>query len=96
MTKLQLAQKRNYFKFVLHGMYRFIDNDALTEWELEEWATILNIRDELLEKFDNNSRLVGLKVPEHKCWCGKEAKNLVAAHEDGFELWTCNKHKKED
>jgi len=94
MTKLQLAQKRNYFKFVLVGLFKPIDNDVLTEWELEEWATILNIRDELLEKFDENSRELGLKVPEHRCWCGKEAKSIWLRGDK--EIWVCNKHKKED
>ena len=95
MTKLQLAQKRNYFKFVLSGMFRLIDNDVLTEWEQEEWSTIFNIRDELMDKFDENSKLMGLNVPEHKCWCGKPAKYTLDHVEKGKESkWVCKKHLK--
>lgn len=94
MTKLQLAQKRNYFKYVLTGMFRRIDYDILTEWELEEWATILNIRDELIDKFEANSRLMGLNVSEHKCWCGKAGKydSVDSRHIIGQKV--CKKHLK--
>lgn len=97
MTKQQLAQKRNYFKFVLTGMFRKLDLSALTEWEQEEWATIFNIRDELMDKFEGNSRLMGLNIPEHRCWCGKEGKYDIP---ENYPYKTtaqkfCKKHFKE-
>lgn len=45
MTKLQLAQKRNYFKFVLTGIPKPIDLKVLSEYEQEQWGIILDIRD---------------------------------------------------
>jgi hypothetical protein len=95
MTKLQLAQKRNYFKFVLSGMYRQIDLNALTAYEIVLWKEILDNREELLKIFDDLSRDKGLNVPEHKCWCGKEAKytkDYVAKGEKA--TWVCKKHIK--
>lgn len=94
MTKLQLAQKRNYFKFVLSGMYRQIYTEALTEQEQEAWFGILNLREQLIDNFEDNSRAKGLRIPEHRCWCGKEAKYIWLRGDK--EIWVCNKHKKED
>ncbi len=93
MEKIKLAQKRNYFKFVLSGIPKPIDFNALTEWEQEKWATILNIRNELLDKFENNSRIFGLKVPEHRCWCGKVGK--YKPEYDYYEGLVCKKHIKD-
>lgn len=96
MTKLQLAQKRNYFKFVLSGMFRRIDLEALTPYEKDLWNKILNIRKELIEQFEYSSKFKGLKVPEHRCWCGKEGK-----YDPEFEIQdymqfikVCKKHIK--
>jgi hypothetical protein len=78
---------------VLSGIPKPIDYNSLTEWEQEEWATVLNIRDELLDKFDETSRNLGLNVPEHKCWCGKPAKYGKDLNGDGELVWFCNKCK---
>lgn len=89
LTKQQLAQKRNYFKFVLMGLPKPIDNAALTVEEQSWWKTILTARNELLKKFDNRSIIKGLRVPD-KCWCGKEGK-----YEYSDEFYTgkvCKKH----
>lgn len=89
LTKRQLAQKRNYFKFVLTGMFRKIDENVLTQYEIDLWGQILENRQKLLENFDNNSISQGLRVPD-KCWCGKEGK-----YEYRDEFYTgkvCKKH----
>ena len=73
MTKKELAQKRNYFKFVLMGSYRNIDLAALTEVERQMWKEIDNLRTKLLSEFDERSKEKGLSV-KNKCWCGKRRK----------------------
>lgn len=97
MTPKQKLQKgRAYFKYVLVGINKPIDLTTLSEYEQEEWATILNIKDNLLDTFDKESRLLGLNVPEHKCWCGKPAKYLVKGEEgttENPEIWYCKRHK---
>lgn len=96
MTKLQLAQKRNYFKYVLTGIPKPIDLEALTVEEQSCWDTILSARAELLKKFDDRSKIKGLSVPEHRCWCGKEAKYTLDYVEEGKSAtWVCKKHKEE-
>ena len=92
MTPKQKLQKgRAFFKFVLTGLDKHIDISSLSEYEQEEWSTILNIKDNLLDTFDKESRLLGLNVPEHRCWCGKEAKFFI-----GNNRWSCKKHLNED
>lgn len=94
MTEKQRLQKdRAYFKFVLAGLNKPIALRSLTEYEQEEWATILNIRDNLLDVFDKTSKELGLNVPEHRCWCGKVAKLQVDYYTNGNLAWVCNKHK---
>lgn len=73
MTKKELAQKRNWFKFQLTGLYRIVDPAILTEEEhllYKEWLTL---REVLLSNFDRNSEAMGLEVPT-KCWCRKPAR----------------------
>ena len=93
LTKQQLAQKRNYFKFVLTGLRKPINPSSLTEEELNQWHDLLKIRGKLLDNFDNASRILGLNVPEHKCWCGKAAKQQADYYDNGELVWVCNKHK---
>ena len=93
MSKLQLAQKRNYFKYVLSGMNKPIDLTVLTPYEIGRFNTIKEAIKDLIDNFDNNSRLNGLNVPEHKCWCGKEAKYTKDYVEKGQNsTWVCKKH----
>jgi len=92
-NKQKLAQNRNYFKYILSGIQKPINFDALTEFETEEWATILNIKDELLDKFDNNSKILGLNVPEHRCYfspCRNKVKYSGELY--GEKVWFCKKH----
>lgn len=74
MKKQELAQKRNWFKFVLAGLYKPVDTSIMTSEERDQWRQLIDIRDDLLYDFDKNSRYIGLNVPEYKCWCGKEGK----------------------
>ena len=91
MTKQELARKRNYFKFVLSGIAKPIDFKALSEYEQEEWSTILNIKDNLLKTFNNISKQQGLHVNE-KCWCGKIAKYEPVNYPDYQVKKVCKNH----
>ena len=51
LTKQQIAQRRNYFKFVLAGMPKPIDKRVLTATELSWWETMLTARNEILKNF---------------------------------------------
>lgn len=95
LSKLKLAQKRNYFKFIISGMLKPIDLDCLTKGELEMWNNISSQVNLLKQGFDNNSRQLGLNVPEHRCWCGKPAKLQVDYYGNGYLVWLCNKHEKQ-
>ncbi len=66
LTKQQIAQKRNYFKFVLTGMSKPIDTRVLTPFELNWWKDIMNSRKLLMEEFDRNSIKMGLNVKPKK------------------------------
>jgi hypothetical protein len=88
LTKQQLAQKRNYFKYVLTGMLKPVDINCLGPAELSAWNEIQLIKKHVLDQFDWNSKQLGLKVPEHRCWCGKEGKyNSAKAGK-----YVCKKH----
>jgi hypothetical protein len=94
--KQKLAQKRNWFKYVITGLFKPVDYNSLTEWEQEKWSTILNIRNELLSKFETNSISKGLKVPEHRCWCGKEGKYKPEYETFDEVEFVCKKHIKNE
>ena len=93
MTKQELAQKRNYFKFVLVGLYKPIDKSVLTEYEIERWNTIMRIKNELLYNFDENSRQKGLNVPKYRCWCNRKADYETNGKDNLHYL--CKKHYEE-
>lgn len=90
LTKRQIAQKRNGFKFMLSSMKRLIPREVLTDWEIETWNIIQKQLNLLTEEFDENSRKWGLNVPKHKCWCGKEGKYIPKY--DCNETYVCKKH----
>lgn len=91
MSKQELARKRNWFKFVLSGLYKPVDTNIMTKKERGQWEQLINIRNDLLDDFDGNSRYLGLNVPEYRCWCGKEGKYN---HPDRPFLKVCYKHRK--
>lgn len=92
ITKQQLARQRNWFKFRLVGCYIPINNEFVTEEERITINAINNLRTQLITNFDKCSKELGLRVPEHKCWCGKEAKIQIKDYND-ILIWVCNKHK---
>lgn len=73
-SKQKLQRDRAYFKYVLTGLPKPIVLASLSEEERINWNTIINLISSLVNQFDKNSRELGLNVPEHKCWCGKEGK----------------------
>jgi hypothetical protein len=73
MNKFKLAQKRNYFKFVVTGIPKPIDKSVLSELEIQEWDSILEARNIILKYFDDASKRAGLNVIK-PCWCGKRRK----------------------
>lgn len=94
-AKQQLQKDRAYFKFVLHGLPKPLQYRSLTLEEKDAWETILTVRKELISSFNSRSRVLGLKVPEYRCWCGKEGKyEPVGYPEYFFENHTkvCKKH----
>lgn len=91
ITKQKLAQKRNYFKYVLAGMSKPIDIEALTDSEIFAWNQIKAHIKITLDEFDNNSRKMGLIVPD-KCWCGKPAKYEPIGYPDYMSNKVCKKH----
>ena len=76
-SKQQLQRDRAYFKFIVSGINRPINKTSLTKFELEAWNTILDKIELLVKNHDNCSREFGLRVPEHKCWCGKAGKHYI-------------------
>ena len=96
MNKKQLAQARNYFKYVLTGICKPIKLEALTPYEVQCWKEILDKRNELIEQFDIASRFRGLNVPLNKCWCGKEGKYDAEYELFGNNKKVCKRHIKSE
>lgn len=65
-TKQQIAQKRNYFKFVLTGMKKPVDMSVLTIEEKCFYANLLDYREKLISGFDKGSLEMGLNVKNKK------------------------------
>lgn len=87
-SKQNLQKNRAWFKFVISGLPRPIDMNSLTDWEKETWNQIKALSKLLIDEFDNNSKELGLKVPEHKCWCGREGKYNSTINGE----YVCKKH----
>lgn len=95
MTEKQKLQKdRSYFKYVLAGIPKPVQYRSLTITEIKAFEEILRLRKKLLSNFDSNSRLLGLKVPAYRCWCGKEGKYEPVDYPEGFTdcIKVCKKH----
>lgn len=60
LTKRELAQKRNWWKFQLTGRTYPVDKRILTEEELALHKEMRNIQDHLIIHFNENSRKLGL------------------------------------
>lgn len=96
--KQKLQQGRAYFKFILTGLVKpLISSVQITKEERELWEEIIAVRNKLLDMCDENSRTLGLNVPEHRCYvygCYNKAKYEV---KDifGDPVYACKKHYKE-
>lgn len=90
-SKQELARTRNWFKYVLLGLVKPVDYGVLSEEEQSLWDEILQCRAEILQEFDNVSKEMGLKVPEYRCWCGKEGKYDAPPGRHVKKL--CKKHR---
>jgi hypothetical protein len=73
LSKQQLAQKRNWLKYQLSGIKLVYQEESVTPEELQILNEINLCIKTLLKDFDNNSKLLGLKIPETRCFCGKPA-----------------------
>jgi len=73
MDKRKLAQKRNWFKYVITGLSKPIDKSCLSLLEIEEWDKIIKSRETILKSFNNTSKQAGLNVIK-ACWCGSRRK----------------------
>lgn len=93
ITKQQLAQKRNYFKFYLSGLHRPIDLSILTAEERIKFARLNFLIKSLKDEFNINSHIKGLNVPEHKCWDLGCKNKVIDLYKDTSE-YTCKKHSK--
>jgi len=96
MDKQTIARKRNWFKYNLEGsFFTRVNNTILT---LDEVQTIYYIEtkiNSLKQNFEDNSRKLGLKVPEYRCWCGREGKYPNPLHNNLLSSdKVCYKHSK--
>ena len=92
MTKQELARKRNWFKFIITGLFKPVDLKCLGTTELSAWNEILLIRKGILDQFDWNSKNLGLNVQD-KCWCGKIAKYEPIGYPEHYHITrVCKKH----
>lgn len=94
MTQKQKLQKqRSWLKFQLSGIKWLIEPENLVESELLILNTIKRNISYLLEDFDLNSLTLGLKIPEYKCWCGKEGKyEPIGYPQPSNAVKVCKKH----
>lgn len=90
-SKQELARKRNWFKYILSGLVKPVDYAVLSEEERSLWEEILQCRVEILQGFDAVSKDMGLKIPEYRCWCGKEGKYDAPSYMHVKKL--CKKHR---
>jgi hypothetical protein len=89
--KQKLQKARAWFKFVITGLIKPVNVDYLSEKEEQLWYVIIAARRELLADFDEVSKKLGLNVPKHRCWCGREGKYKAEYKHDGL---VCYKHRK--
>ena len=91
----QRAQKRNWFKFRLEGS--FLRCDVVTAQEKEILDAIDTLKTALIRGFDNNSRSLGLIVPNIRCYvrgCKCKVVDTMDIRNYGV-VNVCKKHKKE-
>ena len=74
MDKKKLAQRRNWFKYVITGLIKPIDKECLSMLELEEWDKIIKARETILKSFNNTSKQAGLNVITPCSFCDSKRK----------------------
>lgn len=62
VTKQKLAKSRNWFKYVLLGLPKPVEQIYLKPEESYKWKQILKLREELIIDFNKNSLDLGLKT----------------------------------
>jgi len=93
MSKLQdLQRQRAFFKYVVMGLNKRPMLGCMSKEEYAKWSQIINLHRELIEMHDQVSKEMGLKVPEYRCWCGKEGKYPSGRIYPDGENWVCKKH----
>lgn len=93
MTEKQIkAAKRNWNKFQLTGGFR-LDLKALTPEERDTYYLIINLKNELLSYWDDNTeKHLETKLKPHKCqYCGKRSNVKYTLG----QFTVCLKHFKE-
>jgi hypothetical protein len=94
--KQNLQKARAWFKFVLTGIPKPINTKYLTTTEQDMWKQVLELRTSLLNIHEENSRVLGLNVPEFRCdFCNKGVKENYKLTIDGETYNLCKKHFKE-
>lgn len=68
LTKKQIAQKRNWFLYVLTGLHKPVDYNALSGREIALWEKILEHRKTLIEEFEQTSEKKGLVIKDKSSW----------------------------
>tara|TARA_R110000772_G_C13232569_1_gene432911 strand:+ start:664 stop:975 length:312 start_codon:yes stop_codon:yes gene_type:complete len=95
--KQKLQKARAYFKFILAGLPKPVSTKYLTATEQDTWKQIIELRNTLLSIHDENSRILGLNVPEFKCFiCNKPTIEDYKITKDGMTYNLCKKHFKEE
>lgn len=96
MSRLQdLQRQRAFFKFIIMGLNKRPALGCMSSEEYTKWSNILTLRDELIAMHDTISESMGLRIPEHRCWCGKEGKYISNRQYQDGENWVCKKHLEE-
>lgn len=71
ISKIERARQRNWIKARVIGMTAGMDNyESLTPEELNIIYDINNLKDQLLERWEYNSKQLGMKVKERKSKLG--------------------------
>lgn len=94
--KQELARARNFMRFRLTGFVLGVNPGHVTWEESQLIHDFERARMDLLDNFNKNSRELGLKVPEHRCYyysCRNKAKFEGELH--GEEFHFCKKHYQE-
>jgi len=96
MSKLQeLARARNYFKLRLLGAYTPIPQEFLTQEESILLKELMSVKKALIDNLDKNSRKLGLKIPEHRCYFNCRNKAKFKGNVAGKDVYFCKKHFEE-